>query len=74
MILFAELPQSWGYHWAYDTLCSKYHNRNFTTHAGVPLVPQAVLFNLPLDAYISYGLTLNGAVNNAVTTVTVTGM
>ena len=47
---------------------------DFTTHAGVPYGSAGgVIINLPLDAYVSYGLTLNGAVNNAVTTVTVTG-
>ena len=47
---------------------------DFTTHAGVPYGSAGgVIINLPLDAYVSYGLTLNGAINNAVTTVTVTG-
>ena len=48
--------------------------QDFTTHAGVPYGSAGgVIINLPLDAYVSYGLTLNGAINNAVTTVTVTG-
>ena len=47
---------------------------DFTTHAGVPYGSAGgVIINLPLDAYVSYGLTLNGAINDAVTTVTVTG-
>lgn len=47
---------------------------DFTTHAGVSYGSAGgAIINLPLDAYVSYGLTLNGAINDAVTTITVTG-
>ena len=47
---------------------------DFTTHAGVAYGSAGgVIINIPTDAYVSYGLTLNGAINDAVTTVTVTG-
>lgn len=47
---------------------------DFTTHAGVPYGSAGgVIINLPLDAYVSYGLTLNGAINDTATTITVTG-
>ena len=47
---------------------------DFTTHAGVAYGSAGgVIINIPADAYVSYGLTLNGAINDAVTTLTVTG-
>ena len=47
---------------------------DFTTHSGVAYGSAGgVIINIPADAYVSYGLTLNGAINDAVTTVTVTG-
>ena len=47
---------------------------DFTTHAGVAYGSAGgVIINIPADAYVSYGLTLNGAINDTVTTVTVTG-
>jgi|TARA_R100000084_G_scaffold31602_4_gene12210 hypothetical protein len=47
---------------------------DFTTHAGVAYGSAGgVIINIPADAYVTYGLTLNGAINDAVTTVTVTG-
>ena len=47
---------------------------DFTTHAGVAYGSTGgVIINIPTDAYVSYGLTLNGAINDTVTTVTVTG-
>jgi len=47
---------------------------DFTTHAGVAYGSAGgVIINLPLDAYVAYGLTLNGSINDTVTTVTVTG-
>jgi len=47
---------------------------DFTTHAGVAYGSAGgAIINIPTDAYVSYGLTLNGAINDAVTTVTVTG-
>ena len=47
---------------------------DFTTHAGVAYGSAGgVIMNIPTDAYVSYGLTLNGAINDVVTTVTVTG-
>ena len=47
---------------------------DFTTHAGVAYGSAGgIIINIPTDAYVSYGLTLNGAINDAVTTVTVTG-
>tara|TARA_B100001059_G_scaffold92723_1_gene91831 strand:- start:18888 stop:28853 length:9966 start_codon:yes stop_codon:yes gene_type:complete len=47
---------------------------DFTTHAGVTYGSAGgVIINLPLDAYVAYGLTLNGSINDTVTTVTVTG-
>ena len=47
---------------------------DFTTHAGVAYGSAGgVIINIPTDAYVSYGLTLNGAINDTVTTVTVTG-
>nr|BAR34370.1 strucutural protein [uncultured Mediterranean phage uvMED] len=47
---------------------------DFTTHAGVPYGSAGgVIINLPVDAYVAYGLTLNGSINDTATTVTVTG-
>ena len=47
---------------------------DFTTHAGVAYGSAGgVIINIPADAYVSYGLTLNGAINDTVTTITVTG-
>ena len=47
---------------------------DFTTHRGVSQgATEPAIINIGPEAYVSYGLTLNGAINDTVTTVTVTG-
>jgi hypothetical protein len=47
---------------------------DFTTHRGVSQgATESAIINIGPEAYIAYGLTLNGAINDAVTTITVTG-
>ena len=47
---------------------------DFTTHRGVSQgATEPSIINIGPETYVSYGLTLNGAINDAVTTVTVTG-
>jgi hypothetical protein len=47
---------------------------DFTTHRGVSQGSiEPSMINIGPEAYVSYGLTLNGAINDTVTTITVTG-